>query len=125
MAKSVHNDVLDAALDEIATCTRLDVCSTQPTNLTEATSTYSLADVTLTAGDGNGDYTIADGDASGRKLTVAEQADITVDDDGTAQHIALSDGASLLYVTTCTSQALTTGNTVTVPAFDIEIADPS
>lgn len=125
MAKSVHNDVLDAALDEIATCTRLDVCSTQPTNLTEATSTYSLADVTLTAGDGNGDYTIADGDASGRKLTVAEQADITVDADGTAQHIALSDGASLLYVTTCTSQALTTGNTVTVPAFDIEIADPS
>lgn len=125
MAKSVHNDVLDAALDEIATCDRLDVCSTQPTNLTEATSTYSLADVTLTAGDGNGDYTIADGDASGRKLTVAEQADITVDADGTAQHIALSDGASLLYVTTCTSQALTTGNTVTVPAFDIEIADPS
>jgi hypothetical protein len=33
--------------------------------------------------------------------------------------------SALLYVTTCTSQALTAGNTVTVPAWDIEIADPS
>lgn len=125
MAKTVNNDVLDAALDKIATCTRLDVCSAEPTTLTEATSTYTLADVTLTAGDGNGDYVVADGDTSGRKVTVSQQSAVPVDTSGTATHVALSDGTSLLYVTTTTSQALTSGNTVTVPAFDIEIADPS
>jgi len=34
-------------------------------------------------------------------------------------------GSVLYYVTTCTSQALTSGNTVNFPAWDIEIADPS
>ena len=127
MAKSVHNDVLDAALDEVATSTRLCVCSTQPTTYTEAITTYELADVTLTAGDGNGDFTIADGDASGRKVTITAQSGITVDNSGTAQHIALVDVANttLQYVTTCTSQVLTAGNTVDVPAWDIEIADPT
>lgn len=129
MAKSVHNDVLDAALDEIATSTRLTVCSTEPTTYTEAITTNKLADVTVTAGDGNGDFTIADGDSSGRKITVAEQADVLIDSSGTAGHIALVDVANttLQFVTTCSSASLTANgsNTVTVPAFDIEIADPS
>ena len=124
MAKFADDSVMDAALAVYATCTRLDVCSQQPANLTEATTTYSLADVTLTAGDGNGDYTIANGDASGRKVTVAQQSDIPIDADGTATHIALTDGTDVIGVTTCTSQALTSGGTVTVPAWDIEIADP-
>ena len=125
MAKACHDDVLDAMLDKIATANLLTVCSTQPTTRLQAATTYKLADVVVTAGDGNGDFTIANGDASGRKVTVAQQATITVDDTGTAAHIALCDGATLLYVTTCTSQALTSGNTVTVPAWDIEVADPS
>lgn len=125
MAKYANDDVMDAALDEVATATTLTVCSTQPTTRTEAITTYKLADVTVTAGDGNGDFTIANGDTSGRKLTVAAQADIPVDTSGTAEHIALCDGSRLLYVTTCTSQAITSGNTVTIPAWDIEIADPS
>lgn len=124
MAKSVHNDVLDAALDEVATATRLVVCSGEPANFA-GIAAVALADVTLTAGDGGGDYTIADGDVSGRKLTIAEQASITVDATGTATHISLDDGTTLQYVTTCTSQALTSGNTVTVPAWKIEIADPT
>lgn len=124
MGKSVHNDVLDAALDKIATATRLVVCSAEPPNFA-GIAAVALADVTLTAGDGNGDYTIADGNTSGRKVTIAEQAGIAVDTSGTATHIALDDGSTLLYVTTCTSQVLTAGNTVTVPAWKIEIADPT
>lgn len=122
MGKSVHDDVLDAALDEIATCTQMDVTSdvSTPTNLSN-----SLADVILTAGDGNGDYTIANGDASGRKLTVTQQSDIPVDSTGTARHIVLSLGGTIKLTTTCTAQSLTSGNTVTVPAFDDEIADPT
>lgn len=123
MAKFANDDVMDAALAKIATGTILTVCSTQPTTRTEAVTTYALADITLTAGDGNGDFTIANGDTNGRKVTVSQQADIDIDTSGSAQHIAICDGTDLLIVTTCTTQALTSGGTVTVPAFDYEIAD--
>lgn len=124
MAKSVHDDVLDGALDIIRNnCTRVTVCSTQPTTYTEGNATYALADVTVDSTD----FTKANGDTNGRKLTVAQQASVPVDTSGTAQHVALLDVANskLLYVTTCTSQSLTSGNTVTIPAWDIEIADPT
>lgn len=125
MGKTVNDDVLDAALDVVALSTTLTVCNAEPTTRAEAITTYKLADVTLTAGDGNGDYVISNGDTSGRKLAVGAQADVPVDTTGTATHVALCDGTRLLYVTTCTSQGLTSGNTVTVPTWDIEIADPS
>lgn len=121
MAKWSNDSVLDALLDKVATGTILTVCTQQPTTRAEAVTTYKLADVTVDSGD----YTKANGDTSGRKLTVAEQANVPVDTTGTATHIAISDGTNLLYVTTCTSQALTAGNTVTVPTWDVEIADPS
>lgn len=126
MSKWISDTSLDVFLQGIDDCTLLTVCSAQPTTYTEASSTYALADVALTAGDGNGDYTIANGDVSGRKLTIAQQASITIDSSGTATHVALSISGSstLVAVTTCTSQVLTAGGTVTVPAWDIEIADP-
>jgi hypothetical protein len=124
MAKSVHDDVLDGAFNIIKNnCTRMTVCTTEPTTYTQANATNALADVTMASGD----FTIANGDTSGRKVTVAQKASVPVDTSGTAAHVALLDvtNSKLLYVTTCTSQALTSGNTVTFPAFDIELADPS
>lgn len=122
MSKTVSNAVLDAALAVIATCTRLDVTSDvgTPANLTN-----SLANVALTAGDGNGDYVIADGTTNGRKITVAQQADVAVTATGDAAHIVLSVGGVIHLTTTCTTQTLTSGNTVTIPAFSDEIADPT
>lgn len=127
MAKSIHDDVLDAALDVIATGNEIVVCSAQPTTYAEAHTTYMLVTHVMTAGDGNGDYTIGNGDASGRKVAVTQQANITITNSGTATHVAITDtgNSKLLLVTTCTSQALTAGNTVTIPTFDDEIADPS
>lgn len=122
MAKFTDDSVLDAALTKVATATRMVVTSAQPANFA-GIAAVALADVTLTAGDGNGDYTIAAGDTSGRKLTVAAQNSVTVDSSGTATHVCLDDGATLLHVTTVTSQALTSGNTVNVGAFDVEFAD--
>lgn len=122
MAKFVADAVLDAPLNKIATATRLVVCSGQPANFA-GIAAVALADVTMTAGAGNGDYTIADGDVSGRKLTVLAQTGVPVDSSGTATHIALDDGTTLLHVTTCTSQVLTAGNTVNTPAYDAEFAD--
>lgn len=123
MAKACSDAYMDAMLGLIDNATTLTVCSGQPANQA-GIAAVALADVTLTAGAGNGDYTLANGDTSGRKLTVAQQSAVPIDSSGTATHVVLDDGTNI-YVTTCTSQALTSGGTVTVPAFDIEVADPS
>ena len=126
MAKIVHDDVLDGALNTIKNnCTKMTACSTQPTTYAEGNATYALADATMASGD----FTNAIGDSSGRKTTVAAKSSILIDTSGTATHVALLDvsNSKLLYVTTCTSQALTANgsNTVNFPAWDIEIGDPT
>lgn len=125
MGKATPDAVLDKPLDEIGTGTRMVACSAQPTTYAEANATYALADVTMAGGD----FTKANGDASGRKTTVAAKSGVLIDVSGTATHVALIRVAdtTLLYVTTCTSQALTANgsNTVNFPAWDIEFADPA
>lgn len=122
MAKSVHDNVLDGAFDVLDQADIMTACSAEPTTRTEAVTTFKLADVAMTP---NTDYTKANGDTSGRKVTVAAKSSVPVDTSGSATHIALCDATRLLYVTTCTSQALTAGNTVNFPAWDIEILDPT
>jgi hypothetical protein len=125
MAKSCNSAILDAALNYIKTNgTRLCICSSQPTTYTEATSTYKLADLSITSTAYTGP---AAGAVSGRKITMNQQLSIDVDTTGSAQHVALVDVSStaLLYVTTCTAQTITSGNKVTVPAWSVELRDPS
>lgn len=122
MAKFVPDSTLDGFLDYIQTrCTRVTICSTQPTTFTQANATNALADVTVSSGS----FSKANGDTSGRKLTLAQQTGVAIDTTGSAQHIALLDvtNSALLAVTTCTTQSVTVGNTATINAFDIEIAD--
>lgn len=122
MAKSVHDDVLDGAWDVLDQGDIETVCAGQPTTRTEAITTFKLADVAMTP---NTDYTKANGDTSGRKCTVAAKNAVPVDTSGTADHIAICDATRLLYVTTCTSQVLTSGNAVNIPSWKAEIADPA
>jgi hypothetical protein len=124
MAKELHDDVYDAALDKIATCTHLNFCSTQPANYA-GIAAVTLANVTLTAGDGNGDYVVSNGDTSGRKVRVAAQTGMTPTGNGTVTYAVLDDGTTLLAATTVTSQAVTTAQTWNSPAFDIELTDPT
>ncbi len=126
MAKSVHDDVLDGALNVLKNnVTRQVACSAQPTTFAEANATYALADIALASGD----FTNANGDTSGRKTTIAAKTGALINVSGTANHIALLDVANskLLQVTTCTSQALTANgsNTVNFPSWKVEIADPT
>lgn len=125
MAKAAPDAMIDASLDYVALGTKLVACSAQPTTYTEANSTYALADVVIDSGD----FSKANGDTSGRKLTIAAQNGVLIDTSGTATHVAVISTAdtTLRYVTTCTSQALTANgsNTVNFPAWDIEVADPS
>ena len=126
MAKYANDALMDAGLNYIrSNCDKMTVCSAQPTTYTEAVTTYALADVTMTVN--TGDYTLANGDTSGRKITVAAKTGVPIDTTGTANHVALVSvgDTTLRAVTTCTSQALTSGGTVDFPAWDWEIADPS
>ncbi len=120
MAKLCADSVLDAALDKIGDATSMIALAAEPADRAAAL-TGALATATMVGGD----FTNTNGDTSGRKVTVAQKSGVSVTADGTATHIALIDGTELLYVTTCDSQALTDGNTMTFPAWDVEIADPT
>lgn len=124
MAKSASDNVLDAPANYIiGVVDRMIVCSAQPTTYAEANTTYELADVAVAGGD----FTKANGDTSGRKVTVAAKNGVAVDVTGTATHVALvDDGASeLLWVTTCPSQGVSSGGTVDIGSWKIEFGDPT
>ena len=124
MGKSADNDIMDDGFDQLrADVDKMVVCSQEPTNFTEANSTYALADVAMA----DADFTIADGDVDGRKVTVAAKNAVNVDSSGTATHLALVDtvASKLWYVTTVTSQVLTAGNDVDIPSWKITIRDPT
>lgn len=133
MAKRCSTALLDKTLDAIKTgsgvvgpCNRMVVCSAEPTTYTEANATYMLANVTMAGAD----FTIANGDGAGntpRKVTSGAKSSITVTNSGTATHVAWIDTTNsvLLEVTTCTSQALTSGNTVNIPAWKMELGAPT
>jgi len=120
MGKLATDGMIDGGLDKIATCTKLTVCAGQPTNYADIAA-RALATAILTGGS----FTKANGDTSGRKITVASQSSMSITATGTADHVVIDDGTSEYEVTTATAQGLTSGGTVTSPAFDIEIADPT
>ena len=127
MTKFVPDDTIDVLLDKVATATKMDAVSdvSTPTNLTN-----SLASVSMTPGT-SGDFTIAAGDVSGRKVTVAQKASVSISTSGTARHIVLTDTSggsdTIVDITTCTDQVLSTGGggTVTFPSWSHEVLDPT
>ena len=140
MAKNVHDDVLDAALNHLKTNgNKLVVLNAEPTGasayanaiLDAASSGFRLADIVISASDFTGP---AEGTTSGRKLTVNAQSSMSIDGVAastadSATHVAIinttASSTAVLYTTTCTAQSLTSGNTVNTPAWEIEIRDPA
>lgn len=133
--KTINTGVLDGALNVIKTgvtglgpCNKMIACSVNgsgnsPATFTEANATYALASVAMAGTD----FALAAGDTSGRKVTVGAKTGVSVTASGTFACVALVDTVNsvLLYVTTGTGQALTSGNTVDFPAWKIEIANPT
>lgn len=118
MAKWQIDLMLDQALLYISgNATELYVCTSQPADRAAAIA------ASLTGATAPTFQAPANGDVSGRKLTVDAKADIAITASGDATHIALCSGTDLLYVTTSTLQTLGSGGTVSVPAWDIEIED--
>ncbi len=126
MGKKVDDSVLDAALNEIKNkCNLMTACAGEPLSFAAANvgGGNFLADVAMASAD----FTLSNGDVSGRKVAVAAKSSIIVDNTGTADHVALLDTVNsvLLYVTTSTSLGLTSGSSLTLNTWDVEIADPS
>lgn len=118
----INDFVLDLALSNLDTAgNRLDICTQEPTTYTEATSTYTKGNKTsLSIG------APADRTPNGRKVTVASFTDGSVSGTGTVTHWAISDtGNSRLLAagSLSASQAVTSGNTFTLAAFDIGLPD--
>ena len=116
MAKSVPAAVIDAMLTQ-AEGTTIAVCSAQPANYA------GIAAVTLATAAISGSYAKAAGDVSGRKNTLPAQNGISITASGSATHVVVHNGVDLKLVTTCPSQALTSGGTVDVGAFAHEITE--
>ena len=134
MAKLVADAVLDAALQYLEdNVDWLAVCEGAPTTYEHAHSNRGTGAGKALAHSVTPTFTgpVDDGTGIlGRKTTVDEEAAMTVDMSsvgGGADHVALCDvsAVALLYVTTCTAQALTAGNTVTALAWKIQIGDPT
>jgi len=130
MAKFVTDTIMDQALNYLKNnADQVVLCEGEPADYSAATTDKgsggdALGETTV----GTADFTLADGDTSGRKVTVAAQSGVSVDVDGTADHIAIVDDTNtelLLVSTISNSQSVTAGNTFDTSAFDEEIQDVS
>lgn len=133
MTKSIQDAALDAAFEYIASRgDLLTLCAGSPADYFEATALTNsggrmVASSELTEGVGGGDFSLASGTTSGRRLTVAARALVDAQVTGTVDHLAIvdQDTGTLLSVTELTeSVAMTPGDVVGIKSFSQEIAAP-
>lgn len=124
MAKWSNDKILDKGLEYLRdNSTIMTACTDQPADFADATTNFKLADIAVSAVD----LPITDGTTSGRRIVVASKTAIPIDTQGTITHVALSDtvNSELLYVTTVSNQQiLYAGNTLNLPAWEVNITDP-
>ena len=122
MANLIATGADDALLAYITTNgTRLDICSSQPAVYADI-ATYTLGNKTSIGYTGP-----AAGSPSGRKVTVNAISGGSVTGNGTAAYWAISDASSILVATgqLSSSQAVVSGNTFSLTAFDITVPQPA
>lgn len=116
----IADAVFDAGLAYVITNgTKINICSAEPANFA------AIAGVTLGNKTGLTCGAAQNGAVNGRRTIVPAITDGSVTGTGTATHWALSDGASILVATGAlsASQSVTNGNTFTLDAISITIAD--
>ncbi len=121
MAGYTRDAAIDAFLKNICDYgNKVVLCSGLPATYTEATDTFKLTvPETLVVGDGNGDYTIANGTVSGRKLTLTATPGVVGFKTGTATHWALVDSAAQELVSSNTLNA----NIPTTDSMEVDIPE--
>jgi hypothetical protein len=133
MAKSISHAALDAAFAYIAERgDTLVLCAGAPESAEEALTPAGeggrmLGRAAMVPGLGNGDFSLAPGVTSGRRLVVRGRERVAVVASGCADHLALVAAATgeVLVVTELAEPCeMHEGGTVTVRGFSDEIADP-
>jgi len=125
MAATMPDTTADTLLDQIALSTAVHACTTSPANHA-GIAAVTVGNYTLTAGDGGGDWTIANGDTSGRKLTLGAQSGNNGTGTGAANFLAFTDGTTMHYVCDGDGDTVNSGSPWTIAAFDVaEVRDPS
>jgi hypothetical protein len=120
MAKYLSDSMMDGELNYWKTNgTEVYLCTSQPADRAAAIATSVVSKTDLTSGD----YILANGTVSGRKLTANAQTGVVASATGTANHMAWCSGSILIIVTEITPQVVTSGNPVNLPAITHEIAD--
>ncbi len=121
MGKWVADQVLDGALAVISTATRMVAVNGQPESYAAAWN-GRLAEIAL----GSADFSIGQGETSGRRIVLSAKENATVLANGTADHVALlhTGDEQLLYVTTCPPQVLGAGGAVSFEGWSVEIGAP-
>ena len=125
MSKFVPNQMLDWYLNKISACsTMVTVCAGSPVTYADATSACVLAMLPIAS---SGCFTGPTDGASGRTLTVVARTSASITLSGNALAVALvnTTAGSIVYITTCTEQALVSGGTVDIPQWTINLADPT
>ncbi len=119
--KFIDDSIYDAGLNVVKNGgTEIYLCTSSPATRAAAITAAVASRTGLTSGSYSGP---ANGDVSGRKLTKSAENTITASASGTATHVAICSGSLLLATTDITSQVVTSGNTVNIAAFDIELPD--
>ena len=123
MAKIVQDRVLDYGLTDLKNnADKIYIVSADPADFTGATSTYALGNKNFGAGNVCGAPAAAS--PNGRKVTTTAISDGSVTATGTATGWAVVDSVNTRLLVNgglSASQAVTTGNTFTLGAFDIRL----
>lgn len=122
MGKKASDSVFENGLNHVVNnCNEMILCDAEPADRAAAIAD-ARARVTMTSGD----FSLANGDVSGRKLVVAAKTGQNVTNSGAYNHVALVSGTELLIVSTATeTKNLNNGGTVDVVTWDYELRDPS
>lgn len=141
MAKACSNNLIDNGPQYLKdNCTKVVLLIGNPgvgtgTPYTDANTNYGtstgkkLAEVTVDSTD----FTVADGDTSGRKVTLAAQNGVSVlvpadPTTAAADHIGFLDvtGTEVLAVTSLSaSKSVSDADQVNIPTVDLEVGDPT
>ena len=112
--------VYDNGLSALADINAIHICSSEPADYAAIVAITLGIKVSPTVG------APAAGDPDGRQVTITGFSDGSVTATGTASHIAIVDTAGSVLLATkalTASQAVTSGNTFSLPTFDIRIPD--
>lgn len=121
MGKIINDTVYDQTLEYIqANAESLYLVAGAVSSLDDVTS-QSLGFVSVASAD----FTIAAGDVSGRKITVAAKTGFSISQTSTLDHVVLVTSAAILFATTHAATSVTSGETRNSNAFKMELRDPT